>query len=101
MHVSFVAFQNKAAKSVGGAGDTAVFLLLGSRVLVSVGAVAVAAFAIAVAIIVVAGCRVWPAAKCRACVVRVMNWLVSCVNVSLTMRLMVIRVWRLVMFVSV
>ena len=54
MHVSFVAFQNKAAKSVGGAGDTAVFLLLGSQVLVSVGAVAVAAVVIAVAIIVAA-----------------------------------------------
>ncbi len=50
MHVSFVAFHNRAVKTVGGAGDTAVYLLLGSRVLVSVGSVAVAAVAIAVAV---------------------------------------------------
>ena len=70
MHVSFVAFQNRSVKTAGGAGETTVYLLPGSRVLVSVGVVAVAAVATAVAIIVVARCRVWPAAKCRACVGR-------------------------------
>ena len=54
MHVSFVAFQNRSVKTAGGAGETTVYLLLGSRVLVSVGVVAVAAVATSVAIIVAA-----------------------------------------------
>ena len=50
MHVSFVAFQNRSVKTAGGAGETTVYLLPGSRVLVSVGVVAVAAVATAVAV---------------------------------------------------